>query len=378
MATQTALKKAKTKGEWEDYVHTGPGTLAGRYLRMFWHPVCRSEDLAPGRTRPIRIMGEDFTLYRGEGGTPHIVAFRCAHRGTQLSAGWVQGDNLRCYYHGWKYDPTGQCIEQPAEPQPFYEKIRIGSCSTEEYIGLIWGFFGEGEPPALPRYPEVESGDGLLENWFEEWPCNYFNRLENAGDTAHVPFVHYHTGSEIPLDIVAEETEYGILVGRSGRQGQGIRFHMPTMNHFNNRPKDKELEQGPRTAYMWRVPVDDENHLVVGAQRVQVFGDAVETYLERRREADRKALEAPMVEVALAVLAGKETTDYIVKTRWWDINSVQDMVSLGVGQGAIVPREDEHLGRSDVAIILLRKIYIREMRALAEGRPLKEWESPEG
>ena len=85
-----------------------------------------------------------------------------------------------------------------------------------------------------------------------------------------------------------------------------------------------------------------------------------------------------MVEVALAVLAGKETTDYIVKTRWWDINSVQDMVSLGVGQGAIVPREDEHLGRSDVAIILLRKIYIREMRALAEGRPLKEWESPEG
>src|SRR5207253_760756 len=105
--------------EWLDVAHVGPNTLAGRYLRRFWHPVYLARDLPPGRAKPVRIMGEDFTLYRGEGGTAHAVAFRCAHRGTQLSTGWVEGDEIRCFYHGWKYGPDGQCAEQPAEPEPF-------------------------------------------------------------------------------------------------------------------------------------------------------------------------------------------------------------------------------------------------------------------
>jgi len=78
------------KIKYEDFVHTGPGTLAGRYMRMFWQPVYRAQDLATGRANPIRIMNEDFTLYRGEGGAPHVVEFRCRHRGAQLSAGWVK------------------------------------------------------------------------------------------------------------------------------------------------------------------------------------------------------------------------------------------------------------------------------------------------
>ena len=97
-----------------DFVHTGAGTLAGRYLRMFWHPVYVAHELEPGHAIPIQIMREKFTLYRGEGGFPHVVDFRCAHRGTQLSVGWVEGDCIRCFYHGWKYDGTGQCVEQPA------------------------------------------------------------------------------------------------------------------------------------------------------------------------------------------------------------------------------------------------------------------------
>src|SRR5438876_5416585 len=90
-----------------DIEHTGPGTLAGRYLRRFWQPVCRADDLPAGRAKPLKIMSEDFTLYRGAGGDVHAVAFRCAHRGTQLSTGWVEGDNIRCFYHGWAYGPDG-------------------------------------------------------------------------------------------------------------------------------------------------------------------------------------------------------------------------------------------------------------------------------
>ena len=79
-----------------------------------------------------------------------------------------------------------------------------------------------------------------------------------------------------------------------------------------------------------------------------------------------------MIEVARKVLAGKVTTDYVIETRWWDINSVQDMVTL-VGQGVVADREHEHLGQIDVGMVLLRNLYMREMRALAEDRPLKQW-----
>src|SRR5437879_2579298 len=142
---------------YSDFVHTGPGTLAGRFMRGFWQPVHRAEDLPSGRTKPIKIMSEEFTLYRGEGGAPHVVANRCAHRGTQLSTGWVEGDCVRCFYHGWKYDGTGQCVEQPAEDASFPAKVRIRAYPTEEYLDLIWAYLGEGEAPPLRRFPQLEA-----------------------------------------------------------------------------------------------------------------------------------------------------------------------------------------------------------------------------
>ena len=107
------------EADYTDFAHTGPGTLAGRWMRMFWQPVYCRKISRPGYAKPVRIMSEDFTLYRGEGGAPHAVAFRCAHRGTQLCTGWVEGDCIRCFYHGWKYDAAGQCVEQPAEDAAF-------------------------------------------------------------------------------------------------------------------------------------------------------------------------------------------------------------------------------------------------------------------
>ena len=81
----------------------------------------------------------DYTLYRGAEGRVHLLDARCVHRRTQLSAGWVEGDAIRCFYHGWKYDHTGQCVEQPAEPKSFAHKVTIGSY-----------------PRFLPDGPEVE------------------------------------------------------------------------------------------------------------------------------------------------------------------------------------------------------------------------------
>lgn len=76
--------------DYKDFVHTGPGTLAGRYLRTFWQPVYVSEKLEPGWAKPISVMGQDFTLYRGESGRAHLVggiAARIAGRSSRW-AGW--------------------------------------------------------------------------------------------------------------------------------------------------------------------------------------------------------------------------------------------------------------------------------------------------
>src|SRR5207248_205378 len=147
--------------------------------------------------KPITIMSEQFTLYRGEGGVPHLVDFRCAHRGTQLSTGWVEGDCLRCFYHGWKYDGAGQCVEQPAEDASFAAKVRIRSYPTEDYLGLIFAYLGDAErddtgalrPPALPRYSVVEQA-GVLSASSYVRQCNYWNNVESNMDELHVAFVH--------------------------------------------------------------------------------------------------------------------------------------------------------------------------------------------
>src|SRR4051794_26319277 len=215
MAVRTAVDQ-QTSVEWRDYAHTGPGTLGGQYMRRFWHVVHRSQDLAPGRAKPIRIMSEDLTLYRSENGVPHVVAFRCAHRGTQLSTGWVEGDNLRCFYHGWTYGPDGQCVEQPAEPEPFCQRIRIKSYPTQEYVGLIFAYLGEGEPPPFPRYPLLEA-EGVTETHAYTRECSYFNSIENNMDEVHIAFVHRSsTFSDTGLnaflpEVSGEETPYGII-----------------------------------------------------------------------------------------------------------------------------------------------------------------------
>src|SRR4051794_30397899 len=160
---------------YSDFVHTGPDTLAGRYLRRFWQPICCSYELPPKRARPIRIMEQDFTLYRGASGAAHLVGQRCAHRGTQLSLGSVEDDCLRCFYHGWKYQASGQCVEQPAEPKSFAEKIQIPSYPVKEYVGLIFAYLGPGEPPALTCYPALEKDDISLDIAGWKRICNYFN-----------------------------------------------------------------------------------------------------------------------------------------------------------------------------------------------------------
>ena len=75
----------------DDFVRTGPGTLAGRYIRRYWQPVYVAEKLPKGKIVPIKILGEDLALYRGESGKAHLMTNECPHRLTRLNIGWIEG-----------------------------------------------------------------------------------------------------------------------------------------------------------------------------------------------------------------------------------------------------------------------------------------------
>ena len=98
--TPSALQISRPEPAELDIATTRRGTPGGIFMRQFWHAVYRSQDLPAGHAKPIRIMSEDYTLYRGHSGIVQIVAYRCPHRGAPMHLGWVEDDGIRCAYHG--------------------------------------------------------------------------------------------------------------------------------------------------------------------------------------------------------------------------------------------------------------------------------------
>lgn len=381
------------EARYTDFVHTAPGTLAGRYMRSFWQPIRRSMDLSVKRALPIRIMGEDFTLYRGESGAPHLVAFRCAHRGTQLSAGWVEGECIRCFYHGWKYDASGQCVEQPAEDSSYASKIRIQSYQVQERLGLIFAYLGQDVPPPFPNYPAAEGQTAVEVRTYTRY-CNYFQHLENLSDPVHVPFVHgtrwtYGRGNWKPENmpvVSVEEHEWGYIehVAHPDRTVYSNQYHLPNLAFYprvERHPHHPDNPVGSDTL-RWKVPIDDESHMDfsvyllppnVATRQVDVMGRH-----PARTGADWDRVSLRAAELAAAVLAGRMTVEEVEAIAAEDpvfggtggnIGLVQDTVAQ-VGQGVIrvSDQHQEHLGRSDAGVIMRRKQWERALRALARDQ----------
>ena len=285
----------------EDLERVGPGTSSGRFLRLFWQPVFRAKDLAHGQIMPIEILGEKFTLYRSEDGAAHLVAFRCAHRGAQLSLGWVEGDTLRCRYHGWRFDSTGQCVEQPDEDRPFCEKIKIAGYPTREYLGLIFAFLGDGEPPEFRRYPDFDLPGVVIADPPEVIPCSFWNRMEN--DLAHISWVHRATAIRkgrndyvLPRKETLEETPYG-WVSRRSTKGDVADFQalskthhwfMPNIAMFWHRNRAKNFEQRNLwdTKMVFTVPINDASFVAFDVTTTPLLGEEARAF-----EADRTRQE---------------------------------------------------------------------------------------
>jgi phenylpropionate dioxygenase-like ring-hydroxylating dioxygenase large terminal subunit len=153
---------------------------AWRALARFWHPVALSADLGE---KPLagQLLDEKLVLYRHSRG---VTAARdlCLHRGAKLSLGWVDGDDLVCGFHGFRYDPAGAGVRIPAHPQqPIPKRLCLTQFATVERYGLIWVCL-DGEPAApLPDWREMENP-----GWQQvvlppvDWNASAGRHLENS------------------------------------------------------------------------------------------------------------------------------------------------------------------------------------------------------
>src|SRR6476661_1769550 len=93
----------------------GPGAPAGTLLRRYWQPVALADELAgPRPVKPVKLMGQDFVLFRDENGRLGMLDRDCPHRGADLAFGRLEGGGLRCPFHGWLFDVKGACLQTPA------------------------------------------------------------------------------------------------------------------------------------------------------------------------------------------------------------------------------------------------------------------------
>ncbi|HEX9443416.1 MAG TPA: Rieske 2Fe-2S domain-containing protein, partial [Candidatus Binatia bacterium] len=211
-----------------DIPRVGPGTPAGEWLRRYWLAVAAVDEVKD-IPKAIKVLGEELVLFRDLEGRLGLVGEHCPHRGTSLEYGDVEERGIRCPYHGWLFDVSGQCLEQPAEPKDsvFCRKVKHLSYAVREQGGLIFAYLGpdQAEPPPLPRYSCLAERGGQRQiEPVRHNDYNWFNFFENSADPCHICILHRHTGygeqswgdqffsyTEMP-DFDFVETDYGMKV----------------------------------------------------------------------------------------------------------------------------------------------------------------------
>ena len=354
----------------EKLTQVGPGTPMGELLRRYWMPIGAVDEFSSTTIKPVRLMGEDLVLYRDRAGTYGLVDRHCAHRRADLSHGFIEDCGLRCHYHGWQYDETGQCISQPfediAHPESnFKYKIQIKAYPIEVLADVIWAYLGPEPAPLVPDWEPFHWKNGFRQIVFADVPCNWFQGQENSIDPVHFEWLHLNWSERLKnsdgpyspshLKVAFEEFEYGHIYRRL-REGMDPAHPLWTIGRVCLWPN--ALFTG--THFEWRVPVDDENTLSVTWSYTKVPKDC-EPYVQ---EGTIPAWRGPIREPD----SDRWITSHVMN---------QDFVAW-TGQGAIGDRTKEHLGSSDEGILMLRKRFMEQMERVANGdEPMAVFRDPE-
>jgi 5,5'-dehydrodivanillate O-demethylase len=340
----------------EKLTRVGAGTPMGELLRRYWQPIAGASQLDGEPIRHVRLMGENLVLYRDLKGRYGLVDRHCAHRRADLLYGWVEETGIRCSYHGWLFDETGRCLEQPyedtASPKPAKSGCGLTAYPVREMGGLIWAYLGPLPAPELPVWEPFTWPNGFREIVLADVPCNWFQCQENSCDPVHFEWMHDNWGARLRggdanaaarhLKLKFEEFEHGFIYRRV-REGQSEQDRYWTVGRVALWPNGFYLG----SHFEWRVPVDDENTLSVAWFFMRV---------PKGRE--------PYVQETVPTWVSPIRDE---RGRWISSHVINQDIVAWVGQGAIADRTKENLRTSDVGIAMMRKRFFDEMETVAAG-----------
>ena len=339
-------------------IETGADTPMGKLLRRYWWPIAATVDLKTEPVQPVRILGEDLTLFQTLRGEIGLIAKTCAHRAINLSYGIPQEDGLRCAYHGWRYNTEGRVIDMPFEPACL--PLKVTAYAVEELGGLVWAYLGPQEDrPLLPHLELLVRDDWQRSITMRPLHANWVQCNDNSIDPVHFEHLHGYWGDywnrrhgiDKPvrtarhLKIEFDVFDYGIIKRRLV-EGEPEDADDWTVGHPFIFPHTLIQGVGDSYGYQIRVPVDDEHTMHV-----------------RYRGAPSKPGQEPQTEIPVQHL--ELSYDSFGRTEWPDIPQQDE--AAWEAQGPISDRTKEHLVTSDKGVILYHRLLMENAAKVERG-----------
>jgi phenylpropionate dioxygenase-like ring-hydroxylating dioxygenase large terminal subunit len=376
----------------ESLTRAGRGTPTGDLFRRYWLPALLAEELPERDGPPVRVklLGERLIAFRDTQGRLGLIAEFCAHRGVSLWFGRNEDSGIRCPYHGWKYDVTGQCIDVPSEPgeNGFCARIKLEGYPCVERGGVIWAYLGPPDrKPAEPGYDWtlVPSGHRHVSKRVQE--SNWLQAMEGALDSIHSAFLHRHSVEDDPL---LKRDPESLAMLRSDPNPKFLPVVSPAGLYVSTRRNAGE------DRYYWRVtqwlmpcfsffppygdnpfgghafvPIDDEHCWVFS---IDYHPRRALTGAEREAAHAGKGIHVRLIEGTYIPLANKRN-DYLIDraaqkakrtfSGVFDVG-VQD-AAIQESMGTIQDRARENLVSSDNGIIMTRRRLMEAAGAVSHG-----------
>ena len=369
---------------------TGPGTPGGRLFRSYWLPALLSSELPENDCPPVRVklLSERLIAFRDSEGRAGLMDEFCAHRGVSLWFGRNEEGGLRCPYHGWKYDHTGQCVEVPSEPEEsgFCNKIKLKSYPLVERGGVLWTYMGP--PEKRPPLPAWEFANVPPERTFTSkrvQESNWLQAMEGGIDSSHVSFLHRGDLNSDPLFKGAKANQYnlrdsrpvfevvesagGLFIGARRNADNGNYYWRITQWVMPSFTMIAPRGNHPIHGHFW-IPIDDEN---CWTWSFDYHPMRALTADEVHAMHDGKGIHVKYVPGTFRPLANKDN-DYLIdraaqkagKTYSGVEGIAMQDASLQESMGPIVDRTKENLVSTDNGIIMARHRLMRAVKALMD------------
>lgn len=238
----------------ERITRIGPGTPCGALMRHYWQPVALVDEFDPRldarmAQRPlkaVRVLGQDFILFRDEHKRWGLLDRDCPHRGADLAFARHEGDGVRCPFHGWKFDATGNCLDTPGEPlgSQLCKRVRQGAYEVIERSGVLFAWLGEpGKAPPFPAFDCFAAPSTHTFAYKGMWQCNWLQAFEVGIDPVHTSFLHRFL-NDAPLDAIGDNAAGKQFRSASAGDFGGERWPMTRVMREFHRP-DISFEPRP-------------------------------------------------------------------------------------------------------------------------------------